>query len=146
MILTTEDLKKKDYGTACGTVTPMKSKCLSQEIIINYIDEFFGGKIEDVDVYDDELEYGTAFFSKCKVDKSFFDKYVKFIEKNKGYSIDDIADWIDETVDEVKNINLSSMNQKDIICYVFSCLVDCFDGSLRIEAYDDSLRVEIESE
>ena len=40
MLLTTHELRNNDYGTACGTVSKQKKICMSQPIIVEYIDPY----------------------------------------------------------------------------------------------------------
>lgn len=152
MLLTTHELRNNDYGTACGTVSKQKKICMSQPIIVEYIDDFFGGQL-NVEVDDFEILEGSAIFSKEITDQSFYDKYVNFLV-NTSESYDDIIAYIADYVDierditssHITNHTLTIAEQKQVICYVFCLLIDHYDGSLRVDWYEGDLEIELESE
>ena len=53
MKVTTNDLKTAVYGTPCGC-TGEKDTSLSKPLVIDFIDTFFGGVLDNVDIYEDD--------------------------------------------------------------------------------------------
>ena len=157
MELTVNDLKSQKYGTACGTEAQMRKECLSEPIVIDYIDEYFDGKFYDVELDNNELLSGEAKFSKEVLDQNFVDKYCKYVANIQNISVDEYIESICDNLDGVclrgyniklknfKKFRLNIEESRDVICWVFAELIAELHGSLRFECYGEET-IDIESE
>ena len=149
MILTTKMLRTKDYGTPCGSVTPMKDKCMSQDIIVDYINDYFGGQLDDVEIYGTEVCGGTTTIKNFDLNQKFFDKYVKFVADHDGFSVKeellDIKDYTGVGRKRILSLNISDENKMEMVAWYFTRLIDCYDGSMRCDLLDNNM-VDLESE
>jgi len=76
MKITTSDLKNRDYYL----IQNNKFECytISIPIIINYIDDYFGGELE-VSLNGNDIMCGSAKFSSFNINDYFINKYVKYL-------------------------------------------------------------------
>lgn len=153
MNVTTEDLKKGNYGTPCGHVGELQ-KSLSHPLVIEFIDKFFGGVLSDVDTYEEDgfilIEGGQPKLKQFEISKAEFEYFTKSISE-KFYSdmVTDFASQYDVTKKEFKDFDLKcfEIEQPEIICSLFSNLVGNYGGSFRCDyMYADDGSVDLESE
>ena len=153
MDITTKNLSEKVYGTGCGTV-PEHLSSLSHNIIIDFIDRYFGGVLDGVETYTENghelLLEGCPHLVKLNMSKSEFEYFTKSIS-NDFYNdtIETVIDIFDINKNEVvdDDTDLFDEDNPDLICLILSLIVDYYGGSIRCEyMYSDDGEVDLESE
>jgi hypothetical protein len=153
MNITSNDLRKGNYGTPCGTVGELQTS-LSHPLIIEFIDKFFGGVLSDIESYEENghilIAGGQPKLKQLTISKIEFEHFTKSIsEAFYNDMVSEFASDLDVTPQEFKlfNLNCFEVNQPEIICNLFTCLVDYYGGSFRCDyMYDDDGSVDLESE
>lgn len=152
MKVTTNDLRNSVYGTPCGSVPECESS-LSNEMVIDFIDTFFDGELDDVEVYEESnsilIEGGSPKLKKLTITNAEFDYFTSFDKSFKEDFISDVSDFY-----EIKKSKLKDIENKvdedlhpSIICLIFSNIVAFYGGSFRCEYMEDGEgTVELESE
>jgi hypothetical protein len=155
MKVTTKDLSTSNYGTPWGSVGESNTS-LSHPLVIDFIDTFFGGVLDDVDVYEDDDETDSILISggypilqKLTITNSEFDHFTQLSKDFKSDIIEDMSDCLDIKKSKFKDIEnkIDEEQHPMIICWLFSCIVGFYGGSFRCEFMDDGNgTVELESE
>jgi hypothetical protein len=153
MNVTTEDLKKGNYGTPCGTVGKSE-KSLSYPLVIEFIDKFFGGVLSDVETYEEDghilIAGGQPQIKKMSITKEEYEYFTNYNPKvSKRENIKFYAEMLDISTSEFKDFeeNLDSEEQCNLICIIFSEIVDFYDGAFRCDyMFNGDGMVDLESE
>ena len=105
MNVTTKDLRSNVYGTPCGH-SDICGTSLTHELVIEFIDIFFGGVLENVETGDDEETGGISIYGgepilkKLTITNNEFDYFTLTISKKfKSGLISDISDYLDIPTD-----------------------------------------------
>ena len=137
MKVSTVDLKNSIWGTPCGTVG--KSKCLSEPLVIDFIDMFFGGELDNVEVEDLLICGGCPTLKKLAITEDELSEVL--IKFPFDINIDDVLDDFDADLFS----EITEDEHPDLICYLFSNLVGHYGGSFRCDYIGDG-EVDLESE
>jgi len=137
MKITTLDLKSRNYGVVQGSFNNDKRCCcMSQPIIIEYIDIYFGGELE-VGLNGNDIMYGSAKFSKFDIDDKFFNKFIKYLSESVDYPVikylKDISKELNIKYKNIVNNKINNIDSKRLICYVFERLLYSFGCNLDIK-------------
>jgi hypothetical protein len=136
--LNTDYLKKNSISILSDSINGIGNSCLSNQIITDFIDDYFGGIIE-TDVVDNNLVLIRVKIAKNTIDDYFLDKYFSKIETEE--IIEDVelpTDFTSIDDDEIEFVlntldEISEEDKNDIICDTFSALVGIFGSSLIYE-------------
>ena len=161
--VTTNDLRLAVYGTPCGTVGESDTS-LSQPLVIEFIDTFFNGVLNNVDIYEDDetdsilIEGGYPILEKLTITTTEFDHFTQLSKDGhpwfigvhfKDNMIEDLSDYLDIKKSKFKDIEnkIDEEFHPMIICWLFSSIVGFYGGSFRCDFMDDGDgTVELESE
>jgi hypothetical protein len=150
MNVTTADLLKNTYGTPCGS-PPKNEKCLTFPLVIDFVDTFFGGVLNDVEVYKEDgiffIEGGSPILKKKFITNEEFDKFTSISKRYRNEIIENLGDFFDISKAKFNDIqkNFDTDEQCDIICMLFSELVGNYGGSFRCDHMGNG-EVDLESE
>lgn len=152
MNVTTKQMRIKPYGTPCGTVGENDTS-LTHDLVIKFIDTFFGGSLENVEVYKDEdsdsllIAGGQPILKKLEITNDEFDYFTLGISKEfRKDFIENVSEFLDLRKSKFKNIEKVNKDyHPEIICWLFSNLVGNYGGSFRCDYMDDG-NVDLESE
>jgi len=154
MKVTTKDLKTAVYGTPCGC-TGENDTSLSKPLVIEFIDTFFNGVLDNVEIYEDDetnsilIEGGYPTLEKLTITNVEFDHFTQLSKDFKSDMIEDMSDCLDIKKSKFKDIEnkIDEEFHPMIICWLFSSIVGFYGGSFRCEFMDDGDgTVELESE
>jgi hypothetical protein len=142
--ITSDHLRKNPIGVACGANSELIKTCLSQEIITDFIDDYFGGKLK-VKIINNNVVNISVKLTNLTVDDNFIEKYFKKIEGELiEENIEAPKDFNDLEGDEIEFV-LNAMEEltddecKEIIGETFSALVGVYGGSLECKIFTHHL-------
>jgi hypothetical protein len=147
--ITSEYLRKNSIGVSCGTESEKKYSCLSQELIINFIDEYFNGIIT-VDIENNKVSKILAKLSHFTINDDFIEKYFSKIEGDIIIEELEIPDDFKELEGESIEFEMDAMedisecDKMNILGDTFSALVGLYDGSLVCYVHTDYLEFKSE--
>lgn len=150
MNVTTADLRSKIYGTPCGTI-PQYKNCLTFPLIIDFIDTFFGGVLNDVEVCKENdvflIEGGSPTLKKKFITNEEFEKFTSISTGFRNEIIENLGDFFEISIKKFSDVqkNFNTDEQCDIICMIFSELVGHYGGSFRCDHMGNG-EVDLESE
>jgi len=148
MKLTTLDLKNRDYGILQNN--PYNKCCsISKPIIIEFIDDYFGGELE-VGIIGNDIMYGSAKFSSFNINDYFLNKYINFLCNSVDYTIDkyikDLSKDLNIKYKDILTNKMDNYNKKRIICYVFESILFSFGCIIKVRINENLIDfIEFES-
>ena len=137
------------YGTPCGH-TPYCYRGLSNEVIAEFIDVFFGGILDNLDVKEEKdytLVYGgEPTLKKLTITNAEFDYFTLKLKDRKNflYNLTRFLNIKKSKLTDVEN-KVDEERHPTIICHLFSSLVDDTGSSLRCQYMQDG-KIDLESE
>jgi hypothetical protein len=149
MKLTTKKLTKNDYGTGCGEDG---NTCLSQPLVIEFIDTFFNGVLNDMEVENENdiniVMGGNPTLNKLTITNDEFKRFYTDLPGDKDEAIEVMADLVDLDVEDLYDVeSIDEDKHPEIICFVFGSLIGAHDGSFRCEwMFSPDNTIELESE
>jgi hypothetical protein len=138
--------------TPCGS-PPENDTVLTNELVIEFIDTFFGGVLDNVETYIDEespesimIAGGQPTLKKLTISNVEFDKF-SISKKFKKGLVENLSDFLE--IKKKKFEDIENLVDKDvhpeIICWMFTELVGYYGGSFRCDYMQDGM-VDLESE
>jgi hypothetical protein len=142
--ITSEYLRKNRTGVTCGS--EKKVSCLSQKIIINFIEEYFGGNIM-VDIKDGLVFNISAKLINLTIDDNFIKKYFSKIEEEMVVEDVEVSEDDNETglndyeIEFEINVmdDITEEEKPNILSETFSALVGLYGGSLTGNVFTNHL-------
>lgn len=148
--VTSNDLRKEVYGTPCGIVGESET-ALSHPLIFNFIDTFFSGVFDNVEVYEESgaklIAGGHPTLKKLTITNSEFDYFTSVSKEFKKDIVSNLSDYLEikkKKFEDIEN-KIDKDEHPHIICWLFSSIVSEYGGSFRCDYMDDGL-VDLESE
>jgi hypothetical protein len=152
IIFNTDYLRNNPTGVIRGTESDKKKSCLSQDLITDFIDDYFNGMLE-IKLKNDSVVKISAKLSKMLIDDIFIEKYFSkiggeivteniYISNEFKSTDDDNDDDNDDDIMEFEFDAMAELTDKErmmIIGDTFCALIGLFDGYLTCKVFSNHI-------
>lgn len=139
------------YGTPCGAGNGICEIGLSNEVVAEFIDVFFGGVLDNIDTYKEGdnilIAGGEPTLKKLTITTEEFNYFIEKGDLDKEEIVYDLSQYLSikkKKFNDIEN-NINKKLHPDIICWLFSSIVEKTGSSFRCDYMKDG-KVELESE
>ena len=146
IIFNTDYLRNNPTGVIRGTESDKKKSCLSQDLITDFIDDYFNGILE-IKLKNDRVIKISAKLSKMLIDDIFIEKYFSKIGgeivteniyiSNEFKNTDNDDDMMEFEFDAMTE--LTDKERMTIIGDTFCALIGLFDGYLTCKVFSNHI-------